>query len=215
MSESEQNRKQMRNSGHLVCGNGWFRRKHKVKWCGSLSPWNTFVKAFWRLVASLFYFTYSKYKSNTKHCPLLSCSIKSTFVDANWRSFTFVTAATTGSLCKTTVVTMRTKLTSQYNSEWLHCAFASREGRTTESVREASLQRSWHQRSHEGLSQQWQWGEGYAKAEVQDHRNAAHICAMYSDKEMLDAIIARNRDLLRRPAGVSSSILEDCQVSQC
>ncbi|VDP13803.1 unnamed protein product [Heligmosomoides polygyrus] len=46
---------------------------------------------------------------------------------------------------------------------------------------------------------------------TKDHRNAAHICAMYSDKEMLDAIIARNRDLLRRPAGVSSSILEDCQ----
>ncbi|RCN35061.1 ankyrin repeat protein [Ancylostoma caninum] len=37
---------------------------------------------------------------------------------------------------------------------------------------------------------------------TKDNRNAAHICAMYADKEMLDAIIARNRDLLRRPAGV-------------
>ncbi|KAK6730167.1 hypothetical protein RB195_006932 [Necator americanus] len=36
---------------------------------------------------------------------------------------------------------------------------------------------------------------------TKDHRNAAHICAMYADKEMLDAIIAKNRDLLRRAAG--------------
>ncbi|EYC30062.1 hypothetical protein Y032_0005g2426 [Ancylostoma ceylanicum] len=40
-----------------------------------------------------------------------------------------------------------------------------------------------------------------SRTPFQDNRNAAHICAMYADKEMLDAIIARNRDLLRRPAG--------------
>ncbi|PIO66137.1 ankyrin repeat protein, partial [Teladorsagia circumcincta] len=36
---------------------------------------------------------------------------------------------------------------------------------------------------------------------TKDLRNVAHICAMYSDKDMLDAIIARNRELLRRPGG--------------
>ncbi|PIO59153.1 ankyrin repeat protein, partial [Teladorsagia circumcincta] len=38
---------------------------------------------------------------------------------------------------------------------------------------------------------------------TKDLRNVAHICAMYSDKDMLDAIIARNRELLRRPGGVA------------
>ncbi|XGW21641.1 hypothetical protein V3C99_004540 [Haemonchus contortus] len=36
---------------------------------------------------------------------------------------------------------------------------------------------------------------------TKDLRNVAHICAMYADKEMLDSIIARNRELLRRPGG--------------
>ncbi|KAK6022799.1 ankyrin repeat protein [Ostertagia ostertagi] len=36
---------------------------------------------------------------------------------------------------------------------------------------------------------------------TKDLRNVAHICAMYSDKDMLDAIIMRNRELLRRPGG--------------
>ncbi|KAJ1374434.1 hypothetical protein KIN20_037121 [Parelaphostrongylus tenuis] len=36
---------------------------------------------------------------------------------------------------------------------------------------------------------------------TKDNYNAAHICAMYSDIVMLNAIIAKNRDLLRRQGG--------------
>ncbi|PAV85627.1 hypothetical protein WR25_08242 isoform C [Diploscapter pachys] len=36
---------------------------------------------------------------------------------------------------------------------------------------------------------------------TKDHRNAAHIASMYAGLEMLDSILAKNRELLRKPAG--------------
>lgn len=39
---------------------------------------------------------------------------------------------------------------------------------------------------------------------TKDQRNAAHIAVMYAGVEMLSAVLSNNKDLLRKPAGVSS-----------
>ncbi|CAJ0580832.1 unnamed protein product, partial [Mesorhabditis spiculigera] len=43
-------------------------------------------------------------------------------------------------------------------------------------------------------------------ATTKDRRNAAHIAAMYSSWQMLDAVIKCNRDLLKRPAGSKNQL---------